>query len=225
MRSLAMRQARDSGERCGLDSRSARNLPPAGAPGERGWPMIQPGRPVDEAERVAALRALGLLDTPSEERFDRITRRLAMTLSVPIAYVALIDSDRQWLKSKAGCMESETPRDLSFCAHTILEDEPLVVPDARLDARFEGNPMVTGEPYIRFYAGYPLATADGRNVGTLCVADQKARDVSESDLKGHRSSGSRCKRIHPNRKQMISPRLICLSHPKKFCRHPRRSLS
>jgi hypothetical protein len=145
--------------------------------------MIKPSRPRDDASRVAALHALDILDTPREERYDRITRRLAVTLGMSIAYVALLDADRQWLKSNAGCMPTETGRDQSFCAHTILGDEPLIVRDASRDPRFRGNPMVVGEPHIRFYAGVPLVGSDGQNVGTVCVADPRPREFGAADLR------------------------------------------
>lgn len=143
--------------------------------------MIRPERPADDEQRVEALRSLNLLDTPEEERYDRIVRDLADLLGVSIAYLALMDSDRQWLKSMIGNVACETDRDASFCGHTILEDQPLIVEDARRDPRFAKNPMVVGEPFLRFYAGVPLKSA-GHNVGTLCVADRQPRRFSDADL-------------------------------------------
>lgn len=143
--------------------------------------MITAPIPLDEQERVAALRALKILDTPPEERFDRVTRLAAKLFDVPIAYVAMIDSTRQWFKSKQGLMACQTPRDISFCGHAVLIDEALVIPDATRDPRFADNPMVTGEPFVRFYAGQSLKTQDGRRVGTLCVVDRKPREFSERD--------------------------------------------
>src|SRR4051812_22692150 len=119
--------------------------------------MIAAPIPVDDAERLEALRSLDLLDTAPEERFDRITRVLSMVMNVPMAYISLVDSDRQWFKSSCGLNSSQTPRDISFCGHAILADEPMVIPDTAADERFCDNPLVTGDPYVRFYAGYPLA--------------------------------------------------------------------
>jgi len=136
----------------------------------------------DEAERLADLRSLNILDTPPEERFDRIVKVAAAVFDVPIAYIALIDSERQWFKARRGVCPAETDRATSFCGHTIAQDEPLVVPDALLDARFAENPLVTGEPHIRFYAGVPLEGPGGRNIATLCLADDRPRDLSSKDL-------------------------------------------
>jgi sigma-B regulation protein RsbU (phosphoserine phosphatase) len=144
--------------------------------------MIAAAFPVDEAERLAELRALEILDTPSESRFDRIVELAARIFRTPIAYVAMIDANRQWFKSSCGVEGIGTSRSTSFCSHTILQDGPLVVPDALLDARFADNPMVVGEPYIRFYAGHPLAGPGGRNVGTLCLADREPRTLNETEL-------------------------------------------
>jgi sigma-B regulation protein RsbU (phosphoserine phosphatase) len=144
--------------------------------------MIPAPIPVDDAERLAALGELHLLDTAPEERFDRITRLLTLILQVPIAYIAFVDGDRQWFKSSCGLDVTETPRDISFCGHTILSDEPMIVPDAAEDERFRDNPIVVGDPYIRFYAGYPLAGPGGHKVGTLCVADRRPRSLQASQV-------------------------------------------
>lgn len=144
--------------------------------------MIAAPLPIDESERLAELQALEILDTPSESRFDRIVELAARVFGVPIAYVALIDSDRQWLKSRCGIEVAQTSRDTSFCAHTILEEGPLIVPDTRLDPRFQDNPLVVDEPHIRFYAGYPLAGPGGRVVGTLCLADRKPRALDDGEI-------------------------------------------
>ena len=139
--------------------------------------MVPAPIPEDDAERLEALRALRLLDTPAEERFDRITRLLTLVWQVPMAYISLVDGDRQWFKSACGLDTTQTPRDVSFCGHAILSDEPLVVPDAAADERFRDNPLVTGEPHIRFYAGYPLSGPGGHKVGTLCIADRRPRSL------------------------------------------------
>jgi phosphoribosyl 1,2-cyclic phosphodiesterase len=138
--------------------------------------------PADERERLEALRALSLLDTPPEERFDRWTREACRALDVPVALVTLVDADRQWFKSRQGIPLLETPRDESLCAHAILEEEMLLVPDLLADDRFADNPC-TSPPYsIRFYAGVPLVLWDGRRVGTFCVADQRPRTLDAAQL-------------------------------------------
>jgi len=143
--------------------------------------MIEPPVPVDELLRLETLRNLKILDTDPEERFDRITRLARRIFGTPIALVSLVDSDRQWFKSRQGLEASETPRDISFCGHAILEEQTMVVNDTHADERFEDNPLVTADPNIRFYAGYPLSAPDGSKVGTLCIIDHEPRDLSEED--------------------------------------------
>ncbi|MES1199083.1 MAG: MBL fold metallo-hydrolase [Pseudomonadota bacterium] len=138
--------------------------------------------PQDEEMRLAAVRKLGLLDTAAEERFDRHTRIAAAALDVPIALVTLVDRDRQWFKSHLGFDFSETPRDIGFCAHTILDTKPLVVNDALHDDRFADNAAVVGDPRVRFYAGIPLRNAEGARVGAFCIVDHKPRDLSAAQL-------------------------------------------
>jgi class 3 adenylate cyclase len=138
---------------------------------------------MDEADRQKALDDLKLIDSPQEERFDRIVQLTQLLFQVPIAYISLIDKDRQWFKSKVGLEANETSRSVSFCGHAILEDKAMVVPDALQDYRFAANPMVLGEPFIRFYAGQPLRGPSGHKVGTLCLADKEARELKEHDLK------------------------------------------
>ena len=144
--------------------------------------MIEAPRPPDEAARLRALHDLGVLFTPAEERFDRVTRLAARFLRVPMALVSLVDSRVQWFKASHGVRATETPRAISFCAHAILGEETFVVPDTLEDPRFRDGPLVTGEPYIRFYAGHPLRVADGSKVGTLCVMDTRPRRLHEADL-------------------------------------------
>eukprot|EP00752_Nemacystus_decipiens_P014058 g12494.t1 len=146
--------------------------------------MIAPVLPENEQERLASLHALELLDSPREERFDRIVSLTKAVMGVPIAYIALVDSDRQWFKAKVGMCDalSETSRDESFCGHAILQDQPLIVEDALKDPRFFDNPMVIGEPHVRFYAGHPLQGQAGHNVATLCVVDTQPRAFSEDDM-------------------------------------------
>jgi len=144
--------------------------------------MQRPAIPPDEAQRLQALHDLLVLDTEPEERFDSITAFCSTAFRVPIALVSLIDADRQWFKSRQGLDACETGRDISFCGHAILQDEPFIVPDALDDARFADNPLVTGEPKIRFYAGMPLRLSNGFRVGTLCLIDRKPRRLEPEDL-------------------------------------------
>ena len=144
--------------------------------------MEIPARPADEATRIDALRALKILDTSPEERFDRITRLAKRLFGVPIALVSLVDVDRQWFKSCTGLDASETPRDISFCGHAILGDDIFLIPDATLDERFSDNPLVVGDPYIRFYAGCPLKVPNGSKLGTLCIVDREPRSFGKDDL-------------------------------------------
>jgi phosphoribosyl 1,2-cyclic phosphodiesterase len=139
--------------------------------------------PKDEERRLRALQQTGLLDTEAEERFDRYTRIATALFDVPIAMVSLVDTERQWYKSRVGTDVSETGRDRAFCAHVILGDDVMQVPDALVDDRFADSPLVTGEPRIRFYAGAPLSLGDGSAVGTLCVIDHRARNLDEGQLR------------------------------------------
>ena len=138
--------------------------------------------PVDEADRLTALRRLCLLDSKPSDSFDRITRLAARALDVPIVLVSLVDETRQWFLSRVGLNATETSREVSFCAHAVVERSTLVVPDATLDARFAGNPLVTGEPHIRAYGGIPLFTRDGYALGTLCAIDRRPRDFDADDI-------------------------------------------
>ena len=135
---------------------------------------------VDEIRRLAALRELGVLDTLAEPAFDAITRTAAQLCGVPIALISLIDDQRQWFKSNVGLPGvSETPRDVAFCDHAIRDTALFEVPDATLDERFAANPLVTGEPDIRFYAGAPIVLADGERIGTVCVIDRAPHRLDE----------------------------------------------
>lgn len=144
--------------------------------------MQPPQNPQNENKRLASLCALEVLDTDDEERFDRITRLAKVHFEVEIALVSLVDSERQWFKSKQGLDACETPRSISFCGHAILSDEILYVPNALEDLRFADNPLVTGPPDIRFYAGAPLHAPNGERVGTLCIIDNKPRDLTKEQL-------------------------------------------
>jgi GAF domain-containing protein len=138
--------------------------------------------PEDESRRLHTLQGLHVLDTLPEERFDRYTRIAAGLFDVSIALVSLVDRDRQWFKSRHGLEVGETPREAAFCAHAILGREVLQVPDALQDQRFADSPLVTGPPGVRFYAGAPLAAADGSLMGTLCVIDRRPRQLDEQQL-------------------------------------------
>jgi GAF domain-containing protein len=134
--------------------------------------------PDNETERLAALREYHILDTGAEQAYDDITALAAYLCDVPIAMISLVDESRQWFKSKLGLNEQETPRDVAFCAHAILQSEPLIVRDALKDTRFADSSLVTRSPHIRFYAGFPLASPEGFTLGTLCAIDRKPRQLS-----------------------------------------------
>ena len=137
--------------------------------------------PPDEERRLAELHALKLLDTEPEERFDRITRLAQRAFGTSMATFTLIDADRQWFKSEVGAARREDPRDISFCSHAIVELDTMVVEDARYDKRFHDNPLVTGDPKIRFYAGHRVSGPGGEVLGTLCVLDHKPRPIGDFD--------------------------------------------
>jgi len=144
--------------------------------------MKIPEIPKDEIERLNDLKSLNILDSNEEERFDRITRMAKKMFNVPIALVSLIDEDRQWFKSCFGLNVKETPRDISFCGHAILDDDIFLIEDATNDERFNDNPLVTQAPFIRFYAGCPLKLPNSRKMGTLCIIDDKPRSFDKEDL-------------------------------------------
>lgn len=139
--------------------------------------MIKASLPDNEQERLALLHAMLLLDTPPEQRLDKIVEFAAAEFNVPICLISLVDSERQWFKARIGLDACETARDISFCAHALHSEQILLVPDALLDARFHDNPLVSGPPHIRFYAGAPLACKDGLVIGTLCLIDTVPRTL------------------------------------------------
>lgn len=143
--------------------------------------MQAPATPDNEASRLTALRSMNLLDTPGEERFDRLTRMAKRMFRVPIALVSIIDENRQWFKSNDSLAARETPRDISFCGHAILGDDIFLICDTLADPRFADNPLVSGHPYIRFYAGCPLRSAGGYKIGTLCIIDSVPRGFDAED--------------------------------------------
>lgn len=144
--------------------------------------MIRPDTPENEHERLAALYATGILDTPDEDRFDRVTRIAQRLFDVPIALVSLVDERRQWFKSCIGLAVRETPRDVSFCGHAIISGQCMVVGDTARDERFADNPLVVGEPGIRFYAGYPIRVNGSINLGTLCLIDRAPRSFGADEV-------------------------------------------
>ena len=139
--------------------------------------------PVDESQRQRDLERLGVLNHPGDEHFERLVRLASTVLETPIALISLVDGDRQWFLAHHGIDSTETPRKMAFCAHAIASDETLVVPDARQDPRFCTNPLVIQDPKVRFYAGTPLQSRDGHNLGTLCVIDRQPRHFSSSQVR------------------------------------------
>ena len=144
--------------------------------------MKTPDTPENENQRLRTLHSIDILDTDPEERFDRLTRLAKRVFDVPIALVSLVDENRQWFKSRAGVDACETDRDISFCGHAILGDGPFIINDTLQDERFIDNPLVSGEPGIRFYAGMPLHYLNGAKLGTLCIIDRKPRSLDDEDL-------------------------------------------
>lgn len=138
--------------------------------------------PPNDAERLAALYELLILDTPPEARYDRIVEFAAQEFDVPIALISLLDRNRQWFKAQVGASVCETARDISFCGHAILVPSILLIPDAAQDPRFADNPLVTEAPFIRFYAGAPLVMPNGHALGTLCIIDSQPREMGQIEL-------------------------------------------
>ena len=148
--------------------------------------MIEPPLPDDEEQRLALLRACNIMDTPAEAAFDDVARLAADLCGTEIALITLVDAEWQWFKARVGVDRTDTPRDLSFCGHCITGASAMVVPDTHLDPRFADNPLVTGEPGIRFYAGVPLEVEPGSAIGALSVADRKPMTLTDRQLESLR---------------------------------------
>lgn len=144
--------------------------------------MASAPHPPGEAARLAALAEYGVLDTTGDRAFDDLVQLASRVCRAPISLVTLIDATRQWILGRKGLELDETTREVAFCAHAILDTDPLVVTDARLDPRFADNPLVTGAPFIRFYAGAPLVTPSGQALGSLCVIDREPRRLDADQL-------------------------------------------
>ncbi|HBU8525004.1 GGDEF domain-containing protein [Klebsiella aerogenes] len=152
--------------------------------------MQVPGIPDNEEQRLKSLCITGLLDTRDDERFERLTRLAQRAFQVPIALISLLDRERQWLLACQGIGVRETPRNISFCGHAILQEGPFIIHDAAADERFRDNPLVIGEPHIRFYAGQPVSLQDGTVAGTLCLIHTSPRDFSDEDIASLRDLAS-----------------------------------
>ncbi|MBC8042540.1 MAG: GAF domain-containing sensor histidine kinase [Rhizobacter sp.] len=159
--------------------------------------------PANETERLAALESYNVMDTLAEAEFDALTKLASQICGTPVALMSLIDGDRQWFKSKVGTDATETPRDISFCQHAIMEEKVFEIPNALNDPRFVANPLVTGDMHIRFYAGAPLTNADGYNLGTLCVISPEPQQLSEMQKESLRTLAAEvAARLELRRKQM-----------------------
>lgn len=144
--------------------------------------MIAPENSPNEAKRLSVLRDLQLLDSSADAGFDRLTELATQIFDLPMSMITLIDEDRQWFKSRQGLSVCETPRRISFCGHVVADGQPMVVNNALRDPRFSDNPLVTGVPFIRFYAGYPLFVAPEICIGTLCLLGTLPREFEQSDM-------------------------------------------
>ncbi len=143
--------------------------------------MLPAPIPDYDKERLAALREMLILDTPPEQRFDKIVEFAAQEFDVPIALISLLDENRQWFKAKVGVDVCETTRDISFCGHAILQPDLFIIPDARADERFADNPLVTAPPHVVFYAGAPLPLPSGHAIGTLCLIAHEPRNLDATE--------------------------------------------
>ena len=176
--------------------------------------------PKDEPQRLASLYHYRVLDTPPEEDFDCLTTVAAQICGTPIALISLVDSDRQWFKSKVGLTLAETSRDIAFCAHAIMERDLFIVADASKDQRFEDNPLVVAKPKIRFYAGAPLVTPDDHAIGTLCVLDRVPRELTRDQTEALRALSRQVMNQLEMRKKIYELRheLLARRHHEKVLR-------
>ncbi len=187
--------------------------------------MNEPAIPHNEKSRLQALQSLDVLDTPAEERFDRLTRLAKRMFDVPIALVSLVDENRQWFKSCIGLPVRETPRDISFCGHAILGNDAFIINDATKDERFSDNPLVLDEPHIRFYCGYPLKLLDGTKMGTLCIIDTRPRWLDDNDIQSLRDLAEMAESELIAEQQATMDELTGISNRRGFVKLATNSLS
>ena len=187
--------------------------------------MNEPAIPHNEKSRLQALQSLDVLDTPAEERFDRLTRLAKRMFDVPIALVSLVDENRQWFKSCIGLPVSETSRDISFCGHAILGDDAFIINDATKDERFSDNPLVLDDPNIRFYCGYPLKLLDGTKMGTLCIIDTRPRLLDDNDIQSLRDLAEMAESELIAEQQATMDELTGISNRRGFVKLATNSLS
>jgi GAF domain-containing protein len=149
---------------------------------EKDSSMIAPPLPINESNRLEALRQLLLMDTPKEERFERIAEFARFEFDISTVLISMVDDERVWFKSAIGTNLCQVNRDISFCAHAILQPNIMVVEDALKDERFFDNPLVIGEPFVRFYAGAQLTLSSGQTIGALCLMHNQPREMDETGL-------------------------------------------
>lgn len=178
--------------------------------------MKTPEVPANEPQRLSELHALKILNTPAEERFDRLTRLAKRLFNVSVSVVSLLDAEHQWFKSGDGIKATQTSRDISFCGHAILQDDVMIVENACEDPRFHDNPLVTGEPHIRFYAGCPLRAPSGAKVGTLCILDSQPRTFDCDDACALRDLASMVEAELVNFQTATSDELTQISNRRGF---------